>query len=437
MRMIALLILISSLYMSCQQETDSENRIVTTDIDNFWKAYDRIVATTDSTEQYKILQESYLNPGTPGLEAIRWARRYTPEDYITAINQYPSYWESVREKTLKSKKMAGQIGEGVEQLRKIYPDLNPGKVYFEIGVFRTPGTTIDSMVLIGAEMALGDEDVNTSELPENLNYVKNYLQGNPVNNFVFLTVHEFIHTQQQKHDYMLIYRSVYEGIAEWVAEKATGVASQSAAINYGNAHTDQVRAQFERELYGGEATISDWLYNSIDNEFGVRDLGYYIGYAICEKYFEKAEDKNSAIIEMIDLDYSDEIAFQKFVDQSGYFSKPLKELKIEFEENVPKIIRIEQFENGSQQISSDTKLITIEFSQEMNTEMRGFDFGPLGEKNALYVQEYLGFSADGKSLSFEVALEPAKQYQLILSDDFESVSGGKLQPYLIDIRTRE
>ncbi len=435
MRNLVLPILIVLFLTSCQYEVLNNNRIVTSDIDNFWKAYDKIVSTTDSAQQYKFLDEMYFDLGTPGLEAIRWARRYTPEDYIQAINRYPSYWESIREKTLKSKELASQIEEGVGQLRKIYPDLKPGKVYFEIGVFRTPGTTLDSLVLIGAEMALGDDQVDTSELPESLNYVRNYLQGNPVKDIVFLNVHEFIHTQQKDHEYILIYRSIYEGIAEWVAEKATGATSQSAAISYGKANDSKVRQKFEKEMYGGGASINNWLYNGTNNEFGTRDLGYYIGYAVCEAYFEKAEDKDQAIIDLIDLDYSDELSFNAFIDESAYFSKPLNTLKKEFESNIPKVLGISQFENGSQQVSAETKLITVEFSTEMNVNARGFDYGPLGEEHGLYVQKFLGFSEDKKSVSFEVDLKPDKHYQLVLSDDFVNINGGGIKPYLIDIKT--
>jgi hypothetical protein len=38
----------------------------------------------------------------------------------------------------------------------------------------------------------------------------------------------------------------------------------------------------------------------------------------------------------------------------------------------------------------------------MNKERRGFDFGPLGEENALFVQQIIGFSEDGLQFTFEL-----------------------------------
>ena len=71
----------------------------------------------------------------------------------------------------------------------------------------------------------------------------------------------------------------------------------------------------------------------------------------------------------------------------------------------------------------------------MNTGARGFDFGPLGETNVLRVKRYIGFSADGKSVSIEVDLTPNKHYQLLLTDRFENVNGVPIKPFLIEFDT--
>jgi len=436
MKNLALMILFSGLFTACHSPIE-DSRFVTKDIDHFWEAYDRITATQDSVAQYRFIKELYIDKGSEGLVSIMNARRYTSQSYIEAINQYPLFWQSIREKTLLAKHKAKEIEKGVDKLREIYPNLKDGKVYFEIGVFRTPGTTVDSKVLIGAEMALGDAEVNTSEFPDQLNYFKNYLNTNPNKNIVFLNVHEFVHTQQKKHDYILLYRSIYEGVAEFIAEKATGKVSQSPAIAFGKANNQAVRDRFTKEIYDGASAIDNWLYNDLNNEFNTRDLGYYVGYAICEKYYDRAADKSQAIIEMIDLDYANEVAINEFVDQSGYFAKQLKVLKRDYEQNIPSVTGINQFENKAQNVDPNISLITIEFSTEMDLDHRGFEFGPLGQDHALFVQKFNGFSADKMSMSFEVSLEPNKQYQLILSDKFRNQYGVRMDPYLIDIKTAD
>jgi len=51
---------------------------------------------------------------------------------------------------------SGEINKGIGQLRTLYPDLRPARLYFTVGVFKTGGTTLDSLVLIGSEISMVD-----------------------------------------------------------------------------------------------------------------------------------------------------------------------------------------------------------------------------------------------------------------------------------------
>ena len=61
------------------------NNVITSDIDNFWNAYDQITSTKDSSIKYEILDRVFISKGTPGLKAIMAARSYTDESFIGAI----------------------------------------------------------------------------------------------------------------------------------------------------------------------------------------------------------------------------------------------------------------------------------------------------------------------------------------------------------------
>jgi hypothetical protein len=409
-------------------------KIITTDIDNFWKAYDSIITTKDSIKQYNILNKLYFEKGSYGLKAIREVRNYTAKDYLDAINNYPLFWATIRENTIKAKVLATEIEMGIKQLKQLYLELKPASVYFTIGAFRTGGTTLDSAVLIGCEIAMADQTTVTAEFPKNLSHLKPYFATNPINNVSFLNVHEFVHTQQKKHDYNLLNRSVYEGIAEFVAVKATGEASTVPAIAYGKLNNNKIREKFSKALLSANA-INNWLYNSVNNEFNMRDLGYYVGYAICEKYYEQAKDKKKAIKDMIELDYSNEKSFAKYINTSKYFDKDFKTLKADYENDRPKVISIKEFNNGASDVNTNIKIVSVTFSQPMNPNLRGFEFGPLGESNALFVKKFMGFSEDSKTMTFEVELTNDKKFQLELTDKFLNTDGVPLVPYLIDIKT--
>lgn len=415
---------------------DSSQNFVTYDIDNFWTAYDKITTTKDSVEQYNYINNLFIDKGSLGLKAIMKARRYTDKSYIDAINSYPLFWNSIRANTFKSKQIANDIERDISKLKNLYPNLKPAKIYFTIGAFRTGGTTMDSMILIGSEIAMADKNIITKEFPKSFSNLKPYFDTNPIDNMGFSNVHEYVHTQQKTTiGDNLFSQCVLEGVAEFIAVKATGKQSKAPALKYGyeKRNFEKIRAKFETQMFN--LSNGFWLYENAENEFKVRDLGYYVGYVICEKYYNKATNKKQAIKEMIELDYNNEIELRKFVDKSGYFTKTVDKLKKQYDQSRPIVTSIKQFQNGSQKVEPGLTEITLTFSTAMNKNERGFDFGPLGENNVLRVKKVIGFADDGKTFTFEVQLDPKKRYQSIVSNRFETIDGINLKPFLIDFMT--
>lgn len=428
-----ILCLLITITASAQQSTTN---FITTDIDNFWTAYDKITSTKDSATQYNYINQLFIDQGTPGLKAMMQARRYTAKSYIDAIIQYPLFWNSLRPNTLKAKIYAASIATNVSKLKALYPALKPSKIYFTMGAFRSGGTTLDGMVLIGGEIALANAQTVTTEFPKSLDNLKENFKNNSAQKLVFTNVHEYVHTQQKTTigNYLLT-QCVLEGVAELMAEKATAKASTLKAIAYGKLHAEKVKQAFAPQMFNpGEGY---WLYSDDENEFGVRDLGYYVGYAICQKYYNKAKDKKQAIKAMIELDYNNEAALMSFVDQSRYFGKPVQTYKNEYESGRPVVTTIKQFKNNATDVDASVNQITMEFSTMMDKRYRNFELGPLGINNLLKVKSVKGFSEDGRSLTFEADLKPGTHYQLTIGDGFRSITGAPLKPYLIDIKTKQ
>jgi hypothetical protein len=435
MRKILILTITALAIISCQDEQKLNQNVVTSDITNFWNAFDKITLTQDSVLQYKYLDSLYFQKGTAGLEGIRQARRYTPEDYINLINNYPKFWRSVRKNTLKASKISSELEEGIKKLKAIYPELKPAKIYFTIGAFRTPGTTIDSLVLIGAELSMADSTTETSEFPESLSYLKSYFATNPNQHLVFLNVHEYVHTQQNPRVSNILSLTLYEGVAEFVASKALEKKSPNPQIEFGKKNAERVREVFEREMFYPN-NLYKWLDGNAPNEFGMRDLGYYVGYQICENYYNQSDKKEDAIKTMIELDYTNESEVENFITKADYFSTSLDELYANFESKRPSVIGIKQFKNNSQNVDPKTKEITIEFSQALNGHNTGVDFGDLGQdafpKGTLNGRRW---SDDNKSWTIPVELEPNKKYQIFISNNFRTEKDIPLKPFLIEFKT--
>lgn len=294
--------------------------VVDDDVARFWSAYDAVRAETDPAKQQAAFERLYIEPGTPGLRAFMEAKGYTVDTYLGAIRDYPNYWATIRPRTALASGALVRLEGHLSRFRALYPELRPARIYFEVGALRSSGTTLDDKVLIGVEMATGDESVDTSDMPERLRrFLAGYFASKPLKDLDLLAVHEFVHTQERGERRTLLAQAIYEGVADFVAEQVTGRLPALPYVTYGPAHDAMIKAAFRQDMLGAE--YGGWLYNNTDNAFGTRDLGYYVGYAVVSRYYARAADKAAAIKAMIELDFADEKAVQRFVDASGYFAR--------------------------------------------------------------------------------------------------------------------
>ncbi|WP_347093517.1 hypothetical protein [Sphingomonas parapaucimobilis] len=291
--------------------------VVDTDIARFWTAFDAIRAAAPA-DRLKLIQTLYIEPGTPGLHALMAARRYTPQEYVDAIAKWPKFWTSVRPLTARSRAATGTLNGDVKRFRRLYPQLRPATITYAIGVLRTGGTTVGDKVLIGAELGLGDESVDVSELPEPLRTrLATFFRSRPFANNAQNNIHEYVHTQQQETEGTLLQQSLREGVAELVAELITGRKPALPVYSYGPTHEAAIKTRFVTEMAGDN--YDNWLWNSAANPFGVSDLGYFVGYRIARRYYDAAGDKRAAIKTLIELPYNDPTAIRDFVRRTGYF----------------------------------------------------------------------------------------------------------------------
>lgn len=429
-------LIIVLLFSSCKLTEKKQGNIITSDVTNFWLAYDKVQTTKDSIQQIQYLKELFIDKGTPGLEGIMKARRYTVNSYQKAINAYPNFWKTLRPNTLKIDEYTKSIEQGVDRFKKIYPDAKPAKIYFTVGALRTGGTTIEDKVLIGSEIALADSTVNASELKIDYGHLPKYFKTNiPHKSIVFGNVHEYVHTQQDTTiANSLLSKTLIEGVAEFVAEQALNTSSPNESIIYGKKNDQKIKDLFVKEMFTQFEVM--WFWGNANNPFKTGDLGYYVGYAISKSYFEQAKNKEKAIKEMIELAYLDEKKVYQFIEDSKYFDKSIAEYQKEVELKRPRVVGITEFTNNSKNVDATIKTMTLEFSKPMNTEVRNLRLGPLGRDHVLQVTDVIGWSEDKKQITFAVMLKSKLRQQLLVSDIFRSKEGYLLAPYLVDITTK-
>lgn len=432
MKIFFLLISLSFTTISFGQKFDQ--KFVSTDIDNFWKAYEQIVSTKDSVSQYTFLKEIYLDKATPGLKGIIEVRNYKEKDFVDMITKYPKFWMSIKPNTLKVKNLYSTINSDIKKLKKAYPDLKPSTIYFTVGAFRTNGTIQGNKILIGSELSLADRNTVIDELPDWRKPF--YKTQNPINEVALLCIHEYVHTQQKELVENLLSMCLYEGVAEFISCKVTGKKSASPAIAFGKANQKIVVDKFVSDMFTMKNNYN-WIWGENRNELKIRDLGYYIGYEICERYYNQSTNKQKAIKELIELDYNNEKEVERIVDGANLLPKSLEVLYNDYEKHRPKVVSLSPFENGSQNVKSGIIQISINFSEEMDINFRGFDYGPLGEDHIYKFKKLIGWSNNNKTITIEVEIEPNKKYQALVTSNFKSKNGFELKHYLIEFKTSE
>jgi hypothetical protein len=431
-RLICVTIILGLTIVSYAQK--NQQTFVSTDIDNFWIAYDKIIATKDSAKQYSLLKDLYLDKGTQGLKSLIEVRNYSEKEFIDWITKYPMFWNSLRPNTVKVKSLYPKINANIQKLKKAYPDLKPSTIYFAVGAFRTGGTIQRNKVLIGSELSLADRTTIIDELPSWRQPF--YKTQNPFNELPLLCTHEYIHSQQKELVENLLSMCLYEGVAEFISCKVTGTKSDAPAIEFGKANQKIVIDKFISDLFIMTNNYN-WMWGENRNELKVRDLGYYVGYEICERYYNLSKNKAKAIKELIELDYTNEKEVERIVNLTKLLPKTLEELNIDYEKQRPTVVALTPFDNGSQTVKSGLIKVTVTFSEPLLKYNTGLDFGPLGQDYCPKIMPTRVFGEDGKSWTFEADLKPNQRYQILISNNFRKENGVRLKPYLIDFKTAD
>lgn len=392
----------------------SQVKVYTSDIDNYWEAYDSITKTHDFTKRLNLINRQYINKGTKGLKTFMEARRYRDTLFVKHIEAYPEFWKSIRANTLSVKSKSGEILEAIARLKAIYPKLKPAELYFTIGGFRSAGTANGSMVLVGCEIATGTPDINMSEFKNP--WLSEVFAKQDANHIIPLTIHEYIHTQQKNAVLSNVLGfALKEGSADFITELVMGQTLITSYLTYGREHAAMIKKSFRKELFA--TSIERWFFNG---SYMVKesDMGYYIGYEICKAYYNNNPDKTKAIKDIIELNYSSENALEKFLEKSGFYNEPIdrEQTIIAYNEILPHIVSYGPFKDGQKNVNSGIKEFKITFSKPMDPENFSMYYTNKG-KEYFPLEKLLRMEDDNRTFVFAVNIWAGKDYEFIISNE--------------------
>ncbi|MBC3540585.1 hypothetical protein H7U12_12905 [Rufibacter sp. H-1] len=284
-------------------------QLVTTDVHNFWKAYD--LAAKNPARQQEIFEQEYFNKASVGLQDYFASKIGSVEQFLNNLNNKTAFFPAIRRNTLAVDTMKAGIYQSFQKMKELYPDATFPNVYFVVGRYSSAGTVSDNGLLIGIDQYSRSPEVPLHELSlwerNNFDYVKNVPP---------LVAHELIHfIQTDRNDTTLLSNALSEGMADFIGELISGMNANRRLHEFANPREKQVWEAFQKEMYLNRAY--NWIANgSQERPDHPADLGYYMGYKICEAYYQKATDKKQAVKDILEIKDA-----RAFFEQSGYADK--------------------------------------------------------------------------------------------------------------------
>lgn len=256
---------------------------ITTDFANFWKAFDKMDSVSGNPFS------EYLNNASDGLKPF--------VDYLNVDSLYQTVLKRKDDYIRSRPVLAGidglkkKVQSSYAAMKYWYPKATFPPVYFVVGMYTSGGTASPNGLVIGSEMLENLEGLNG------------------------LISHELIHYQQSVvGPNNLLKQTLVEGSADFIGELISGDHINMTAVNYGNNNEEALCQEFVSLMLKDD--YQDWLYGTSGKDDRAKDLGYWMGYKICEAYFNKQEDKLQAISDILNI--SDPLEFTK---KSGYLDK--------------------------------------------------------------------------------------------------------------------
>ncbi|WP_282044130.1 DUF2268 domain-containing putative Zn-dependent protease [Winogradskyella flava] len=274
-------------------------------MDTFWSYFKKAKNDTSNAEVY--FKEFIFN-GPKELRdyyVIRYMNLESMKDQI--IEETPEYYSYLETQFSQDSVLAlkKRITGWMKNFKGIYPDAVFPKVYIVPGLLSSAGTASELGMFVGGDMFGKSANMPIEGMTEWEKEVIAKTEEMPS-----LIIHELMHFQQNYGDTKNtnnVLGSVFmEGVCDFMVELCTGIVLKNKNTDFlkDPKNLEMVCADFAKDKFTTD--FSRWLYNG-EIEDRPFDLGYTFGYLVSKSYYEKHNDKEKAIYELLNTDDYTEI----------------------------------------------------------------------------------------------------------------------------------
>jgi Predicted Zn-dependent protease (DUF2268) len=287
------------------QSKTADVKFITADIDNFWQAYDACQNKV-YTEKVNIFDSLYIKRASSCLKSILQSQNLNAETFIKWLETEKDYFSKCRKVCKEITSYEPEIKKHLLSFKNIYPNANLGDVYFMFTAFYTGGQPHKAGIAIGMDF-WGKPEYDSVQFTNPLNHEL----VRTIDNMPFTVMHEQTHrNQKQTAENTLLKKCLEEGGADFIAYLITGKVNNTYLYNWGNSNETELKQHFKKDI--ATNNYEYWLYNKFSPD-RPRDLGYYIGFKICESYYNNSKNRTTAVADILNIKKSG-----KFLKKSHY-----------------------------------------------------------------------------------------------------------------------
>ena len=256
----------------------------TGDVTRFFHVLDM----ADGAPTAEALQSGYLDAGTDALREFAESRIGSADRLARAIQARPELFARARSCAGNLPRIRDRVVVALDRLGELVPSARFPPVTIVVGRGTTGGVTTPAGVVIGLETLCSAD----------------WMQPDITNRFVHLITHEYAHVQQpgaavEVAEPTVLYQTWLEGGAEFVGELISGEVANVHLQSWVRGRECALEREF---LADADSTdLSPWLYNGPGDEARRGDLGYWVGHRLARAYYDRARDKQQAIVEMLSV----------------------------------------------------------------------------------------------------------------------------------------
>ncbi len=273
-------------------------KLITSDIQNFWKAYDLAAKETDYNAKRTIYLQHYFEKGSIGLIDFTFAKiRGGIDQFVKFVESHRPYYDGIRLANARAIQNLSKVETYLKKIDSFIPNATFPNYYFVIGCHTSFGTVSLNGSLIGLENVI-DTNTPVQSLPE---FRQDVVA--PADFLNFVLVHELMHTYQNTANKTLLGATIVEGGADFFTELIVGEPNPKPKYRvYGEANEKQIFHEFIKNLEN--TNHINWIAGR-DSEKKKQgwpnDLSYFIGYKIAKGYYENSANKRQAIQDLLDV----------------------------------------------------------------------------------------------------------------------------------------